>query len=259
MTTVVRELDRCVFCDGTETTEEHLIADWAHRAFARKRKPDSSLRGAFVGPDQLRVAPGDSMHTAKVVCRACNNGWLSQTDNAAARVMRPLIRGEREVDLDRTGQDAVAAWLYKSALIFDAADHGYDGPLATLRPIFKKSRLAGPGCTIYVGPAIKPPSVEVGTPPTTVNLWMLGIRPANGMMRLTMNVQNSDGTVTPGAPRAIPIPGYQIMVGALCAYLGGRVPPITPESLEGFVQIWPARDETVRVRAASLDTRELAA
>ena len=44
MTTVLRELDRCVFCDGTDMTEEHLIADWAHRAFARKRKPACAVR-----------------------------------------------------------------------------------------------------------------------------------------------------------------------------------------------------------------------
>ena len=31
-------------------------------------------------------------------------------------------------------------------------------------------------------------------------------------------------------------------------YLGGQVPPIAPESLIGFEQVWPTRDEPVVVR-----------
>ena len=266
--TVLRELGRCVFCDGTDMTEEHLIADWAHRAFARKRKPDSFITGTFTGRTvvpgrsemRLEAVPeGDAAATARVICRDCNNTWLSKIDNVASQVLRPLVRGEREVRLDRAGQRAVAAWIYKSALIFDASQHGHDGPLAALRERFKETGEAGPGCVIYAGPSAPPPSMNVGSPPKTLNLWMLGVREVNGTLRLTLSAQNPDGTVTPGTPKAIPIPGYQIMVGALTAFLGGRVFPVTQESLRGFARVWPARDAMVTVRAASLDTRKQAA
>ena len=49
MATVLRELDHCIFCGDGDMTEEHLIADWAHRAFAKKRKPDGLLRMRIVG------------------------------------------------------------------------------------------------------------------------------------------------------------------------------------------------------------------
>jgi hypothetical protein len=68
MTSVVRELDRCVFCDDTDMSEAHLIADWAHRAFARKRKPDTFLSGTFSGPSEFRVhtvAIGDAVATGE--------------------------------------------------------------------------------------------------------------------------------------------------------------------------------------------------
>ena len=61
-----------------------------------------------------------------------------------------------------------------------------------------------------------------------------------------------------GSPQEIPIPGYRVMVGALWAYLGGQVCPVDEEALKGFVQIWPARDEPVTVRAGSLITRDAA-
>lgn len=259
---VLRELDRCVFCDGGDVTEEHLIADWAHRAFAKSRKPNGLMSAAIAQGGRLMKTHDDPVGTAKVVCRDCNNRWLSEVDNRASRVLKPLVRGEREVELDRAGQTAVAAWIYKCALIFDVVEYGHGGPLASQRPLFRDSPLAGPGCAITVGPALPPPSLTVGDPPTTVNLWMLGVRPANGTMHLTVDVQSADGSETTRSeqPTRISIPGYQVMVGALNAYLGGRsVFPIAPESLVGYAFVWPARTEPVTVRAASLVTAKRAA
>ena len=191
--------------------------------------------------------------TAKVICQPCNNNWLSRIDNAAAQVLRPLVRGEREVALDSAGQTAVASWIYKCALIFDAAEHGQHGELARLRAGFMASLQAGPGCIIYAGPATPPQPVELGNPGTTVRLWLLGIRPAVGKMRVVVNVVNPDtASETPGNPVDLAIPGYQIMIGALWAYLGGQVSPVAPESLQGFQQLWPAQEMPVTLRSASL-------
>lgn len=172
MSTCLRELDSCVFCGSTDMTEEHLIASWAYRTFAKQRKPTGGIR-LTLSDRQTRAYDGDADITAKVICRACNNDWVSRIDNAAAQVMRPLIRGQHEVTLDCKGQAAVAAWIYKSALMFDAAEHGAQGQLGSLRDGFRTSGQAGPGCIIYVGPADRPPSVTVGDPPTgsTSGLW----------------------------------------------------------------------------------------
>src|SRR5437588_417293 len=59
VTYVVRELDRCIFCGGAEITEEHLMADWAHRAFARARKPTNQLRGTWQAPSHLAISADD--------------------------------------------------------------------------------------------------------------------------------------------------------------------------------------------------------
>jgi hypothetical protein len=246
-----------VFCAGDEMTEEHLIAFWAHRAFAKKRRPTDSFR-ATIHRTGMRLHEGDADLTAKIICRSCNNGWVARIDNAAARVARPLIRGQQEVTLDRDGQAAFAAWIYKTALMFDAAEHGPDGPLAPLRAGFMESGLAGPGCIVYAGPASRPPSVTVGEGDdvTDVNLWMLGILPTNRKLRFTLNIQNPDGSVTPGTPTEHDIPGYRVMVGALWAYLGGQVCPVDEDALAGFSRVWPPQDEPVTLRATSLNTRD---
>lgn len=238
--------DGCIFCGSPELTEEHLIAAWVFRAFHRSRRPPAGFGGTFVGPGELHISAEEPIATANVLCRSCNNEWISRIDAAAADVLKLLIRGEESVTLERAGQAALAAWIYKSALVFDAAINGEDGDLASLREGFRASREAGPGCVIYAGPA-PPAPVNIPGVPEVAGLRMFGVRPISGTMNLEINVQNPDGTVTPGRRTAIPIPGYQVMLGGLYAYLGGRVAPITEESLKGFVQVWPARSEPVTV------------
>jgi hypothetical protein len=87
---------------------------------------------------------------------------------------------------------------------------------------------------------------------------MLGIRPVAGTMRLTINVASPDaGTISPGTPTDLPIPGYQIMVGALWAYVGGQISPVAPEALKGFERVWPSQEDLVTLRAASLVTTHI--
>ncbi len=197
----------------------------------------------------MRLSPEEPISTAKVVCRSCNNQWLSVIDNAAAEVLKPLIRGDDTVTLNESDQAVFAAWIYKCALIFDAAANGNDGGLVSLRADFKDSRKAGPGCVIYAGPAPPMPFTVPGIP-EVAGLRMFGVRPISGTLRLTVNVKSTDGSVSPGTPTSIPIPGYQVMLGGLYAYLGGRVSPVSEESLEDFVQVWPASAESVTVSPA---------
>ena len=133
---------RCIFCGEDDLTEEHLVADWVHRAFVRSKRPRSDFSGTFVGPHEMRLRTDDPISTARVACQRCNNEWMSSIDNDAASVLKPLIQGRTEVVLDAEAQSAVSAWIFKSALVFDALQAGEHGPLADLRAAFDRDRLA---------------------------------------------------------------------------------------------------------------------
>jgi hypothetical protein len=242
-----RALERCIFCLDTDMTEEHVVADWALRAFLKRRRAETGLAGTFVAADALKVEAAEAVDTAKVTCTGCNNGWLSQVDQAAAGVLKPLIRGENAVTLDAAGQSAFAAWIFKCTLIFDAAHHDREGEFASLREGFMASRQAPPGCVIWAGPAGAPLPLDLDGAPDGIGLRLFGVRAVNGVLRLKLDVAQPGSKTTEGEYSEIPIPGYQVMLASLCAYLGGQVPPISAASLERFVQVWPARQQPLVV------------
>ena len=52
------------------------------------------------------------------VCESCNNDWMSRLENAAKRLLSPMIRGEA-VSLDRNAQAIVARWSVKTAMLLE--------------------------------------------------------------------------------------------------------------------------------------------
>jgi hypothetical protein len=217
------------------------------RAFARKRRPGPNLGGTFVGRDQMRVQAQPPPATARVVCRPCNNNWLSVIDNAAATVLKPLIRGSGTVKLDLHAQLAFATWLLKIALVFDAMDAGDNGRLAAQRKPFYELRQPPIGPLIYAGPAPAIPWTVPGFP-EVAGMRLFGLRPLDGVLNLHLRVANADGTPAaeqPRGPTRIPIAGYQIMLGSLFAYVCSRIKffNLTDE----YVQIWPIVADEVEI------------
>lgn len=241
-----RALERCIFCDGSPTTEEDLVADWVLRAFARSKKPQFALAGTIVAPSQMRLEAAEPVSTAQVVCQPCNNGWMSRIDNAAAEVLRPLVQGQTAVDLGARAQRAIAGWIFKSALTFDALQTGNAGPLVGLRSDFAASHSAPPGCTIYLGPA-RPIPFSLAAVPQAAGLITFGVRATEGVANVTSQLYSPDGTLAHTGHSTLPVPGYSVMLGRVHAVISGIRAPLVPTAGLGFVRVWPAADESVTV------------
>jgi hypothetical protein len=236
-----------MFCGGTDITEEHVIAGWVHRAFMRSRKPEPGFSGTFIARSEMRMNMEPPIETANVTCRTCNNVWISQLDGAASEILKPLIRGESAVTLDRAGQTTFAAWLLKTALVLDAMENGDTGRLAPQRTPFYETHTAPPGLLIFAGPAPDIPFTLPGIP-EVAGLRLFGIRQLDGVMNLTIKAKDgTTGKVTP-ATTQIPILGYQVMLGGLFAYMSSRLPifDVTPD----YVQIWPIVTDEVELQVA---------
>jgi len=116
-----KDREPCAFCPATaEISGEHLWDDWAGRMFGDRQykytRRDS--KGHETTWEHNNLSP-----KARVVCRKCNNEWMSQVStNAKAFIGEALCNCTRVV-LHSEGIAAVAAWGFLKAVV---ADHMYE-------------------------------------------------------------------------------------------------------------------------------------
>jgi hypothetical protein len=194
----------------------------------------------------MRMQVGKACATAEIVCRRCNNEWMSAIDQAAAHAFKPLMQARTAVELDPAAQSAVAAWIFKSALTFDGIEHGDAGKLASLRQEFAATRLAPPGTHICVGPA-PPLQLRVGGVPEVAGLALFGVRTTSGAVNVTIETTNEDGTPGGTLQTTVPSPGWTVMLGRINAIISGRRAPIIPTPEWNFQTIWPTSHGSVRM------------
>jgi hypothetical protein len=96
------------FLDGKEDFFTHLPGyyketykasgeQWGEWAKHQSKDPSTKVRGP---------------------CRECNHHWMSDLENAAAPLLTPMIRGEKQ-GLDIEQEATVARWAAKTAMVWD--------------------------------------------------------------------------------------------------------------------------------------------
>lgn len=115
----------CLFCGGHGLTREHIWPSWAHDLL--EARPNASHRRAryktpegkpnFASLESVRNFQGMLFNlTVKSVCRACNNGWMSQRENDVKSILGPLIKAQPLV-LDIDTQRQLASWIAMKIMI----------------------------------------------------------------------------------------------------------------------------------------------
>jgi hypothetical protein len=115
---------RCIFCDATGITKEHMWADWLRDYIARPRSRHAiQLETIGLTGDAetiIKEQTGDPhSRRIKCVCGPCNSGWMSGLQGAAKPFLVPALSGQ-PVTLRRNGQTALAAW---TAMFVMVAEH----------------------------------------------------------------------------------------------------------------------------------------
>ena len=114
----------CVFCErpiATRTaSREDTVPKWLQ---AELEIAEEKVEPTLTSPSGERVAqrihPVSNLLTGGV-CRACNNGWMSELESDVIGILRPLMRSERSLDsLRRAERCVLARWAVKTAYILD--------------------------------------------------------------------------------------------------------------------------------------------
>ncbi|KAB1160981.1 hypothetical protein F6X68_06645 [Micromonospora sp. AMSO12t] len=107
----------CRFCGTTnrQITKEHVWPDWLREYLPALRQYGHIERWNSAGGRQQWQQPVLTA-TVRVFCGACNNGWMSQLEDAAKRIVGPMVVGNA-VKLDANAQQTVANWVALKGLV----------------------------------------------------------------------------------------------------------------------------------------------
>jgi hypothetical protein len=110
---------QCFFCSGDADTLEDAWPRWITNQF--KSAHSSEMQAERHG---VRLRPWRTLQpglTIRCVCRACNNGWMSQLETRSQHLLQPLLTGER-CELGQADQAILARWALKTAMVLEALD-----------------------------------------------------------------------------------------------------------------------------------------
>ena len=116
----------CIFCGGRPLSREDVIPNWLKKLWgpipgAQATQATSVAQTPFDTPrtTRPRVIRNVTIRV-KATCIPCNTGWMSRLDTRAKPFLLPLVLG-RSMTLDADGQEAVATWAAKTAIMLACA------------------------------------------------------------------------------------------------------------------------------------------
>jgi hypothetical protein len=83
--------------------------------------PDATaVRIANANVNRTVPAKGEFNHTVRLVCKACNNGWLADLEGTTEPVLTPMIGAQPQLLTDDTAT-TLATWVLKTVLVANVA------------------------------------------------------------------------------------------------------------------------------------------
>ena len=141
--------ESCAFCGSPgPLTREHVFGQWVSRIGL-----DLAPMRHHAGP--LNALPRDMgeqppfRQTVKSFCAPCNNGWMSNLETVAQRVLTPLILDEPGT-ITLEDQAAIATWVQKTALTAmllsskEQRENGYGLSPSEYRALYERRELMQP-------------------------------------------------------------------------------------------------------------------
>ena len=128
-----KEPGSCIFCEGRPVTSEHMWPQWIGALLpplpGEPQTHTHVMTTTEAGPGFVTFRPKihqargpmQSRKIRKVCGGKCNGGWMSQLEQAASRVMAPMIRGE-EVSLGASDLRGIANWAILTSIIGEYTD-----------------------------------------------------------------------------------------------------------------------------------------
>lgn len=119
----------CIFCrkNDSEPSKEDVFARWIAREWPGHKKAKFNTVGGRFGDDGKPMEHADIVEYGSVgnmgllthgPCKRCNNTWMSDLENAAKPIMKPMMHGV-DSTLTTDQQLILTKWAVKTAIMYE--------------------------------------------------------------------------------------------------------------------------------------------
>jgi hypothetical protein len=145
----------CIFCGATPLSKEHIWPEWLLRLLPTPEGVETTAQRGSAEPVQVWRSSRPEQ-TAKFVCAPCNNGWMSQIENAMKPVASEIALGS-PVSLNAAAQKIIAIWAVKSAMVYEALRPNADWFYTPAeRSSFRLQRIFPDRTYVWIAPVVSP-------------------------------------------------------------------------------------------------------
>ena len=105
----------CGFCDNRDITQEHVWADWLRKVIldSRAQVGTKTFRAEIERMGKTASFQKDDLEiTVGMPCGSCNNGWMSDLENAVRPFMTDMVRRGETTVLSDERQRAIKRQLF---------------------------------------------------------------------------------------------------------------------------------------------------
>lgn len=149
---------RCIFCDGSNLTREHVFPNWLRNYIDRKYDRTfhtETTTDPYSGQTETKNGrlnrPGDPLsQRLKVVCAKCNNEWMSAQQTKSKDLLIKLVDNTWET-MSPVEAEALSSWITMTTMVLDTA-HSID-KVATeqwQRTKFFETKLPPDGWSLFI-------------------------------------------------------------------------------------------------------------
>lgn len=124
---MTQQLDKCcVFCDAPLTREnrskEHVIPQWLLYFLQVREEKIQPTHFSITGEELATRQHTLEGLLAGQICAVCNNGWMSQLEQGAMPILKPLILGSSTVvELNERERQILSRWTAKTAFALNSS------------------------------------------------------------------------------------------------------------------------------------------
>ncbi|WP_439611479.1 hypothetical protein [Reyranella sp.] len=125
----IQRAGRCVFCNGTGLTKEHIWSDWLKHHLPQTAAHSQMTMPYLYAPGVALILPvaytqrqgSPGQRKIRRVCARCNGGWMKNAVDRAKPIVERLLRNEGS-SLAPSECDSLSAWCAISCVMAEFTD-----------------------------------------------------------------------------------------------------------------------------------------